>query len=104
MVSGRLCQATSEAGQPCRQPPLSEKQFCFWHEPSNAQEAAEARRLGGLRRRREQTVSGAYDLGGLASVAGIRRRSRNSGSTFFPTRRFSPRSSMRSRPRLLIQS
>ena len=73
MVSGRLCQATTEAGQPCRQPPLSEKQFCFWHEPSNAQEAAEARRLGGLRRRREQTVSGAYDLGGLASVAGIRR-------------------------------
>jgi hypothetical protein len=73
MVSDRLCQATTEAGQPCRQPPLSDKQFCFWHEPSNAQEAAEARRLGGLRRRREQTVSGAYDLGGLASVAGIRR-------------------------------
>ena len=73
MVSGRVCQATTEAGQPCRQPPLSDKQFCFWHEPSNAQEAAEARRLGGLRRRRESTLAGAYQFDGLQTVTQIRR-------------------------------
>jgi hypothetical protein len=33
--------------------------FCFWHAPGNEEEVAEARRLGGLRRRREKTVSGA---------------------------------------------
>ena len=35
--------------------------------------AAEARRLGGLRRRRERTVSGAYDFAGLGSIESIRR-------------------------------
>ncbi len=34
---------------------------------------AEARRLGGLRRRREVAVSGAYDFDGLETVAGLRR-------------------------------
>jgi hypothetical protein len=47
--------------------------FCFWHSPGNEEEAAEARRLGGLRRRREKTVSGAYDFEGLGSVDAIRR-------------------------------
>jgi hypothetical protein len=43
------------------------------HAPEHAEEAAEARRLGGLRRRREGTVAGAYEFSGLESVAGIRR-------------------------------
>lgn len=43
------------------------------HSPDHDVEAAEARRLGGLRRRRERTVSVAYDLAGLGSVADIRR-------------------------------
>ena len=43
------------------------------HCPEHATEAAEARRLGGLRRRREVAVSGAYDFLGLASVGDIRR-------------------------------
>jgi hypothetical protein len=43
------------------------------HAPEHAEEATEARRLGGLRRRREGTVAGAYEFGGLESVAGIRR-------------------------------
>jgi hypothetical protein len=47
--------------------------FCFWHAPGNEEEVAEARRLGGLRRRREKTVSGAYDFTGLGSVEEIRR-------------------------------
>jgi hypothetical protein len=34
---------------------------------------AEARRLGGQRRRRERVVSGAYDFDGLSSIASIRR-------------------------------
>jgi hypothetical protein len=47
--------------------------LCFWHDPEHAGEAAEARRLGGLRRRKESTVSGAYDFDGLDSVAKITR-------------------------------
>ncbi len=43
------------------------------HSPENAEEMAEARRLGGLRRRREVAVSGAYEFVGLDSVADIRR-------------------------------
>ena len=34
---------------------------------------AEARRLGGLRRRREVAVAGAYDFAGLGAVEDIRR-------------------------------
>ncbi len=43
------------------------------HDPEHAEEVTEARRLGGLRRRREVAVSGAYDLSGIESVKDIRR-------------------------------
>ncbi len=43
------------------------------HSPEHAQEVQEARRLGGLRRKREVAVAGAYDFEGLETVAGIRR-------------------------------
>jgi hypothetical protein len=43
------------------------------HSPEHAEEMAEARRLGGLRRRREKAVSGAYDFDGLADVGQVRR-------------------------------
>jgi hypothetical protein len=43
------------------------------HSPEHAAEVAEARRLGGLRRRREVAVSGAYEFSGLENVADIRR-------------------------------
>jgi hypothetical protein len=49
------------------------EQFCLFHSPDHAEDAKEARRLGGLRRRREKTVSGAYAFEGLDSVAAIRR-------------------------------
>ncbi len=52
---------------------MRESDYCFWHDPEHAQEAADARRLGGLRRRREKTVSGAYDIEGLETVEQIRR-------------------------------
>jgi hypothetical protein len=53
--------------------PLHDRPYCFSHDPDRAAEAAEARRLGGLRRRKEGTIAVAYDLPGLDSVAGIRR-------------------------------
>ena len=43
------------------------------HSPDHAAEAAEARRLGGLRHRREKTLSVAYDLESLGTVEGIVR-------------------------------
>jgi hypothetical protein len=43
------------------------------HSPDHAEEMAEARRLGGLRRRREKTVSGVYDFDGLTDVAQVQR-------------------------------
>ena len=53
---------------------MRDQPFCFWHHPDNRADAAEARRLGGLRRRREKTLEGAYDLAdGLRSVDSIFR-------------------------------
>jgi hypothetical protein len=60
-------------GRACRAGPQRDRPFCFSHDPERAEEAAEARRLGGLRRRKEGTIAVAYDLPGLDSVAGIRR-------------------------------
>jgi hypothetical protein len=54
-------------------PPLLDSDYCWAHDKENAEAAAEARRIGGLRRRREATLAGAYDLSGLDSVEGIRR-------------------------------
>ena len=69
----RTCSAHKENGEPCGQPPLNDGNFCFWHSPEHAEEAAEARRLGGLRRRREKITSGAYGFEGLGSAEDIRR-------------------------------
>ena len=52
---------------------MRDSDFCFWHSPDHTEEAAEARRLGGLRRRRERAVAGAYEVDSLDSVAAIRR-------------------------------
>ena len=52
---------------------MQDGDFCLWHSPDHAEEAAEARRLGGLRRRKEKAVSGAYEIEGLESVGAIRR-------------------------------
>lgn len=73
MVVARSCRAETGKGEPCRQAPLQEGEFCFWHSPDHTTEAAEARRLGGLRRRKEKAVSGAYEVEGLATVDQIRR-------------------------------
>ena len=42
--------------------------FCFWHAPDKEDEAAEARRLGGLHRRKKKTVAAIYGFNGLRTV------------------------------------
>jgi len=73
MLIRRRCAYAKADGQPCAMAPLRDRPYCFSHDPERAAEAAEARRLGGLRRRKEGTIAVAYDLPGLESVAGIRR-------------------------------
>ena len=73
VTAKRSCAAKNERREPCRQPPLRDGEHCFWHDPAHADEATEARRLGGLRRRREKAVEGAYDIEGLEDVPAIRR-------------------------------
>jgi uncharacterized small protein (DUF1192 family) len=72
-VASRACKALKDDGSRCQAPPLLDGDFCLMHSPEHADEVAEARRLGGLRRRREKAVSGAYDFDGLADVAQVRR-------------------------------
>ena len=67
------CAGKNQNGQPCRSPKLKDGDYCLMHSPEHAEDVAEARRLGGLRRRREVAVSGAYDFVGLQSVTDIRR-------------------------------
>ncbi len=73
MLAKRRCAATKADGQPCAMAPLHERPFCFAHDPERAAEAADAGRMGGLRRRKEGTIAVAFDLPGLDSVDGIRR-------------------------------
>ena len=73
MLIERRCAAPKTDGQPCQMAPLRDRPFCFSHDPERAEDAAEARRLGGLRRRKEGTIAVAFDLPGLDSVAGVRR-------------------------------
>jgi hypothetical protein len=69
----RQCAFRFQNGQPCRAAPMRDGEFCIMHSPEHAKEVQEARKLGGLRRKREVTVSGAYDFDGLETVASIRR-------------------------------
>ena len=67
------CTYRKPDGEACRATPIRDGDLCFWHSPEHAEEAAEARRLGGLRRRKEKVVSGSYDIEGLENVGQIRR-------------------------------
>ena len=70
----RSCTARKADGSPCGSNPMVDEPFCYLHHPDYKQEAADARRLGGKRRRREKTIEGAYDLSdGLGSADSIRR-------------------------------
>ena len=65
---GRACTYLMPTGRPCRATPLRDEPFCFWHSPETAEEAAEARRIGGLHRRKKKTVGAIYGFDGLRTV------------------------------------
>jgi hypothetical protein len=67
------CDGINKRGGPCAAPVMDDARWCFFHSPETRTEAAEARRLGGLRRRREGALAGAYDFEGIASVPQVRR-------------------------------
>jgi hypothetical protein len=73
LVVSRSCAGYKQNGEACQAAPLSDSEFCFLHSPDHAEEAAAARKLGGQRRRRESTLAGAYEVGSLDTVGGIRR-------------------------------
>ena len=62
LVMRRRCAFPKIDGKACAMAPLHDRPYCFAHDPERAAEAAEARRLGGLRRRKEGTIALAYDL------------------------------------------
>lgn len=65
---GRACTYQMPSGRPCRATPLRDEPFCFWHSPETAEEAAEARRIGGLHRRKKKTVGAIYGFHGLRTI------------------------------------
>lgn len=72
-MARRACKGQKPNGDACRTAPLVDGEWCLMHDPEKQEEAAEARRLGGQRRRRERVVQGAYDYDGLTTIEGIRR-------------------------------
>src|SRR5207249_12323859 len=60
-------------GEDCRQAPLRDRDFCFWHDPDNAEAAQEARRLGAQRAKREGSVAAAMQIDGLGTMVDLRR-------------------------------
>ena len=64
----RACSYQMPEGRPCRATPLREQPFCFWHTPEREEDATEARRMGGLHRRKKRTVATIYGFGGLRSI------------------------------------
>src|SRR2546423_1391687 len=69
----RRCLASRADGSACGMPPRRSAEYCFAHDPAAAAEAAKARQLDGLRRRREKAVATIYELDGLVSLAGAGR-------------------------------
>jgi hypothetical protein len=65
---GRACTYQMPEGRACRATPLRDEPFCFWHSPDTADELTEARRMGGLHRRKKRTVATIYGFGGLRSI------------------------------------
>jgi hypothetical protein len=69
----RGCSFEMPDGLACRAPALRGKTVCYWHDPDKADEAAEARRIGGLHRRKSRSVATIYDFSGLRSIEGAQR-------------------------------
>ena len=73
MVSRTKCKGITKGGERCLAPVLTDREFCYFHDPEHEAEAAEARRLGGLRRKRESTLQGAYEITGVGSLDDLLR-------------------------------
>ena len=69
----RQCIYQSPTGKPCRAAPLKNGEFCWVHSPDRKKDAEDARRLGGLRRKREAAISSAYQFDSPDTVKGIQR-------------------------------
>jgi hypothetical protein len=65
---GRACTYQLPEGRACRATPLRGQPLCFWHSPDTAEDLTEARRLGGLHRRKKRTVAAIYGFSGLRTV------------------------------------
>jgi hypothetical protein len=72
-LNQRTCASIKQNGERCRQAPLQGEDHCFWHHPDYSEEAEQARKLGGQRRRREKITEGAYELESLDSIPALRR-------------------------------
>jgi hypothetical protein len=73
LVLTRPCKGITTGGDRCAAPSIRESDFCFWHDPDHVEEAEQARKLGGQRRRRDKVTEGTYELEGIDSVAALRR-------------------------------
>ena len=69
----RGCTFAMSDGLLCRAPALHGKSACYWHDPDSAEDAAEARRIGGLHRRKARSVATIYDFAGLRSIESAQR-------------------------------
>jgi len=72
-MSKRPCRFVKDNGEPCQAAAMPDCDLCFFHDPEHAKEAADARRLGGLHRKREKITSTVYDFDGLRTSDGILR-------------------------------
>ena len=73
MLMRRTCKYVKANGEECRAAPLRDSDHCFMHDPGVARERAEARRLGGLMRRREKATSQVYDWAGVKRIEEVQR-------------------------------
>ena len=69
----RGCTVATAEGRLCGSPALRGERYCHMHHPDHASEVAEARRLGGHRRKRVATLSVVYDVDELRTIEGNQR-------------------------------
>lgn len=65
---GTACTSRRADGRPCRATPMTDEPFCFWHSPQTAEDADQARRLGGAHRRKKKTIATVYGVQGLRAI------------------------------------
>jgi hypothetical protein len=69
-TTGGLCQALTVAGEPCQAQAQAGSGWCFWHDPSKAQERQDARARGGRARHGRTLARTGTDVK-LACVADV---------------------------------